>query len=149
MDAAFAKRLFEIENVTSIKWTSSDYFQMMMLKDITHGEMNIINGFDEMLLMGLCAGADGGIGTTYNYQLKNAKAVYNSFMSGDVKKAMEYQIKVSRTVAAFQKEPIIPASKAVLECMGYDVGNATFPMKRYTKEEKFIIYESLKPYLVL
>lgn len=60
MDAKFAKRLFEIDNVTSIKWTSSDFYQMMMLKNITHGEMEIINRFDEMLLMGLCSGADGG-----------------------------------------------------------------------------------------
>lgn len=32
MDAEFGKRLFEIDNVTSIKWTSSDFYQMSMLK---------------------------------------------------------------------------------------------------------------------
>lgn len=147
MDAKFGKRLFEIDNVTSIKWTSADFYQMLMLKDMTGGEMDIINGFDEMLLMGLCAGADGGIGTTYNYQLEHVKGVYEAFKAGDVKTAMEYQTKASRTVAAFNGEPIIPASKAVLECMGYDVGNATFPMKRYTEDEKRRIYEAVKPCL--
>lgn len=147
MDAKFAKRLFEIDNVTSIKWTSNDFYQMMMLKDITHGEMGIVNGFDEMLLMGLNAGADGGIGTTYNYQLEYVKGVYNAFSGGDKDKAMEYQTKVSETVSAFGGEPIIPASKAVLECMGYAVGNATFPMKRYTEEEKKKIYENVKIHL--
>lgn len=73
MDAPFGKRLFEIDNVTSIKWISSDFYQMMLLKELTNGEMDIINGCDEMLLMGLCAGADGGIGTTYNYQLPYVK----------------------------------------------------------------------------
>lgn len=147
MSAEFGKRLFEIDNVTSIKWTSSDFYQMMILKNITHGEMGIINGFDEMLLMGLCAGADGGIGTTYNYQLEYVKGVYNSFLSGNINKAMEYQTKVSETVAAFCGEPIIPASKAVLECMGYHVGNATFPMKRYSAEEQQKIYAGVKPHL--
>lgn len=147
MDAKFGKRLFEIDNVTSIKWTSSDFYQMMMLKELTHGEMGIINGFDEMLLMGLCAGADGGIGTTYNYQLEYVKGVYNSFISENIASAMQYQTKVAQTVAAFNGKPIIPASKAVLECMGYDVGNATFPMKRYSSEEKKKIYSDVKPCL--
>lgn len=149
MDAKFGKRLFEIENVNSIKWTSSDFYQMMILKEITNGEMEIINGFDEMLLMGLCAGADGGIGTTYNYQLKYVKGVYNSFLSGNIKQAMDYQTKVSKTVASFNGEPIIPASKAVLECMGYNVGNAAFPMKRYSVDERKKIYTAVKPYLPL
>ena len=147
IDARFGKRLFEIDNVTSIKWTSSDFYQMMLLKDITNGEMGIINGFDEMLLMGLCAGADGGIGTTYNYQLDYAKGVYKSFMQGNIKKAMNYQMKICKTVDAFNGEPIIPASKAILGCMGYNVGNATFPMKRYNKKEKQKTYETVKQYL--
>lgn len=147
MDAKFGKRLFEIDNVTSIKWTSTDFYQMMLLKEITNGEMNIINGYDEMLLSGLSAGADGGIGTTYNYQLKYIKEIYNSFIENNIDNAKKYQVKVAKTVNAFNGEPIIPASKAVLECMGYDVGNATFPMKQYTKEEKEKIYNSIQNYL--
>lgn len=147
MDAEFIKRLFEIDNITSIKWTSSDFYQMMILKEITNGEIEIINGFDEMLLMALCAGADGGIGTTYNYQLKYVRCVYESFLNGNIKKAMEYQMKVSKTVASFKGEPIIPASKAVLECMGYDVGNAAFPMKRYDEIEKQKIYMTVNQHL--
>lgn len=148
MDAPFGKRLFEIDNVTSIKWTSSDFYQMMLLKELTNGEMDIINGCDEMLLMGLCAGADGGIGTTYNYQLPYVKGVYDSFLAGDLKQAMAYQKKVALLVSAsFRQEPIIPAAKAILSCMGYDVGHATFPMKRYTAEEKQAIYAAVRPYL--
>lgn len=100
-----------------------------------------------MLLMGLCAGADGGIGTTYNYRLKNVKGVWEAFLKSDIKKAMEYQTKIARTVAAFNGELIIPVSKAVMECMGFDVGNATFPMKRYSNSEKKRIYECVKKYI--
>ena len=39
---------------------------------------------------------------------------------------------------------IIPAAKAVLEAQGYAVGNATFPMKRYSDEEKAIIVAQMK-----
>lgn len=142
-DADFAARVFEIDNVTAIKWTSSDYYGMLRLKDITHGEMNIINGPDEMLLMGLSAGADGGIGTTYNFQLPIIKGVYNSFVSGDMQKAHEYQQKADRIIYALLKNKTIPATKAVLEKMGFAVGNAAFPMKRYTDEQKAQIFEDV------
>lgn len=148
IDAKFGKRLFEIDNVTAIKWTSADFYQMMILKDLTRGEMNILNGFDEMLLMGLCAGADGGIGTTYNYQFENVNGVYRYFKEGNIKKAMEYQMKVSKTVESLNGEPVIPASKAIMECMGYNVGNATFPMKRYSEAEKQAIYTRTKSLLL-
>ena len=80
INADIAAKMFEIDNVTAIKWTSSDYYQMMRLKDITNGEMNIINGPDEMLLMGLSAGADGGIGTTYNFMFDIIRGIYDNFV---------------------------------------------------------------------
>lgn len=144
MNAKFAARVFEVDNITAIKWTSSDYFQMMELKRITNGEMNIINGPDEMLLMGLNAGADGGIGTTYNFMLPYYRAIYDNFVQGNIDVAREYQHKASRAVAELLKFVTIPATKVVLEEMGYAVGNATYPMKRYTELEKKHIVECLK-----
>ena len=136
MNAKFAARAFEIDNITAIKWTSSDFFQMMQLKQMTHGEMNIINGPDEMLLMGLNAGADGGIGTTYNFMLDIIKGIYNSFMARDIEKAQCEQARANRLIAKILNYELIPALKAVMEDMGFAVGNATFPMKRYSIEQK-------------
>lgn len=143
VNSKFAARTFEIDNVTSIKWTSQNYFQMMELKDFTHGEMNIINGCDETLLMGLNAGADGGIGTTYNFMLDLIKGVYDSYMAHKQDKACEYQEKVVKIVSALLQYSIIPATKVLMEAMGYKVGNAMFPMKRYSEEEKRNIVSSL------
>ena len=139
MNAKFAAKLFEIDNITAIKWTSSNFYQMNVLKDLTHGEMNIMNGADEMLLMGLSAGADGGIGSNYNFMLENIKGIYDSFVAGDIAKAQEMQTKVNRIVNVLLQHEIIPSTKVVLEKMGYEVGNASFPMKRYTEEEKEVM----------
>ena len=148
MNADFAARLFEIDNVTAIKWTSSDFYQLLRLKDITSGEMTVMNGSDEMLLSGLCAGADGGIGTTYNFQLKNIRGLYDAFRQADMEKARAFQRQAVRIIAAsFENEPIIPATKAILEQMGYAVGNAAFPMKRYTEKEKEEIFAKVSKYL--
>lgn len=144
INADIAAKMFEIDNVTAIKWTSSDYYQMMRLKDITNGEMNIINGPDEMLLMGLSAGADGGIGTTYNFMFDIIRGIYDNFMKGDLETAREYQTRAIRIISVLLSYKIIPAAKAVLEAQGYAVGNATFPMKRYSDAEKATIVEQMK-----
>ena len=135
-NANYAARLFEVDNITAIKWTSPNYAEVVRLKDITHGEMNIINGPDQMLLMGLSAGADGGIGTTYNFIFDYIKGVYDSFIKGDVKSALEYQKKTDRIIDVLHKYKTIPATKVILEKMGFAVGSCSFPMKRYTDEEK-------------
>lgn len=144
-DAQFAARLFKIDNVTAIKWTSSDYYGVMRLKDLTHGEMNIINGPDEMLLMGLNAGADGGIGTTYNFMLPTIKKIYNNFIDGNIKEAQKEQNLADRIIEVLiGKYKGIPATKVILEEMGFSVGNACFPMKRYSKEQKAEIIADMK-----
>ncbi len=136
MRADFAARLFTIDNVTAIKWTSSDYYGMNRLKDLTHGEMNIINGPDEMLLMGLSAGADGGIGSTYNVILPLIKGVYDSFRAGQLAAAQDFQTRADRIINVIIKYKVIPAIKAILDAQGIPVGNPVFPMKRISKAEQ-------------
>lgn len=144
INADFAARCFEVDNITAIKWTSSDYYGMMRLKDLTHGEMNIINGPDEMLLMGLTAGADGGIGTTYNFQIDRIKAIYRKFLAGDIEGARKEQIAADRVIFALLSYMGIPATKVILEEMGFAVGDATMPMKRYSETEKAEIIRKMK-----
>ena len=143
INARFAARTFEIDNVTGIKWTSSDYFGLNMLKQLTHGEMNIINGPDEMLLMGLNAGADGGIGSTYNVMYPRIKRIYESFKAGNTADAMEAQSAANKVIDVLLSYKVIPALKVVLEKEGIPVGNASFPQKRWSEEEKEVIWQKL------
>lgn len=144
INAEFAARAFEIDNITAIKWTSSNYFGMMRLKDLTRGEMNIINGPDEMLLMGLNAGADGGIGSTYNIMMPRIKSIYENFRSGNITAAHEAQMAADRVIDALLKHKVIPGCKIALEKMGIPVGECVFPMKRYTAEEKEELLSALR-----
>ena len=144
MNAKFAARAFKIDNITAIKWTSSDYYQMMQLKQMTHGEMNIINGPDEMLLMGLTAGADGGIGTTYNIMLDVIRGIYDSFVAHDLESAQREQARANQVISTLLNYQLIPAVKAVLEDMGFAVGNATFPMKQYSQDQKKAIATKIR-----
>lgn len=139
-----AKLFHEIDNVTSIKWTSSDYYGLMKLKQLTNGEINVMNGPDEMLLMGLTAGADGGIGATYNFMFPLFRGVYDNFKAGNLEMAKKYQDKVTQIITALRSFVTIPATKALLEEVGFEMGNATFPMKRYDSEQKKALVEAMR-----
>lgn len=140
MSAKLIARIFEIDNVTGVKWSSNNFYEMMKLKDLTHGEMNIINGPDELLVSGLAAGADAAIGSTYNVMLPQFIEIYNHMKNGEVAEATALQIKVNNVIGAMLKHELIPAVKHTVKLMGIDVGEATFPMKHYTEAE-IALYE--------
>ena len=135
-------RLFEIDNITGVKWTSSNYYEMISLRD-KFPEANILNGPDEMLICGLGAGADGGIGSTYNIIFPLINEVYQSFRSGNIDQAREAQKKADKIIRAILKHSVIPVVKAVLEERGFEVGNASFPMVKYTPEQRKQIMKDL------
>lgn len=144
MSAKLIARIFEIDNVTGVKWSSNNFFELMKLKDMTHGEMNIINGPDELLVTGLAAGADAGIGSTYNVMLPEFIKIYDYFKSGQMDKALATQMKVNRVIDALLKFEVIPSVKHALKMMGHDCGTATFPMKQYVGSEANALEAALK-----
>ena len=137
------ERLFAIDNITGVKWTSSNYYEMISLRD-KFPDATIFNGPDEMLVCGLGAGANGGIGSTYNIIFPLINEVYESFRDGNIEKAREAQKKADKIIRAILKYSVIPVVKLVLEERGYDVGNASFPMVSYTGRQRKQILADLK-----
>lgn len=135
LSADMVAKCFEVDNITGVKWTVNNFYELMKVKDITNGEMNIINGPDEMLIAGLAAGADAGIGTTYNVMLPEYLAIYKSFKEGNIEKAREIQLKVNRVVTAMLKHEVISSTKAMCTRMGFESGMATYPLKQMLDRE--------------
>jgi dihydrodipicolinate synthase/N-acetylneuraminate lyase len=73
-----------------------------------------MNGPDEMLLMGLTAGADGGIGATYNFMLPLFCQIYHHFVNGRLEDARQYQMKVTQLITALRAFSTIPAANAAV-----------------------------------
>ena len=129
MSAETVAKIFEIDNITGVKWTVNNYYEMMRLKDITNGEINIINGPDEMLISGLAAGADAGIGTTYNVMLPQYLKIYKYFTEGNVEEARKIQYKVNRIIKCMAKNEVISAVKSMCSLLGFSSGEATYPLR--------------------
>ena len=136
--------LFEIEHVDAIKWTNSNYFAVMELVVRTEGKINIVNGPDEMLLCGLAAGCDGGIGTTYNVMLPWFKEIYRLFKAGEIEAAQKLQHKVSHIIAVMLPYNALYATKAVLEAQGFDVCHSLYPKKDCDEATKKKLFSELR-----
>ena len=136
MSAEAVAEIFNgVANVTGVKWTVNNYCELMKLKRLTDGKINIINGPDEMLVEGLAAGADAGIGTTYNVMLPEYKKIYESFKSGDIKRAADIQRRINTVTEIIVRYGTIPATKYMCSLMGIEAGCAMQPLKRFTPEE--------------
>ncbi len=57
--------LVTLPGVGALKQTSGDLYQMEQIRR-AHPDLVLYNGYDEIFASGLLAGADGGIGSTYN-----------------------------------------------------------------------------------
>lgn len=136
-------RLFEIDNITGVKWTSSNYYELVKLRERCPNA-NIFNGPDEMLICGLSAGADGGIGSTYNIMYPTIRKIYDCFTAGDIAGTQTAQKKADKIINTILKYSVIPVCKLVLEECGIEVGNASFPMTTYSAEERAKILNDLK-----
>ena len=91
--------MIDNKKLMGVKHTSVNLFELERFKHMKR-PLTVFNGFDEMLIGGLSMGADGGIGSTYNFLQDDILAIYAAFKKGDLKKAMEVQEKVNRIIEA-------------------------------------------------
>lgn len=130
------KRVMELPHAIGLKWTYPDYFTLGKIKDIDGGNINVINGPDEMLVCGLAIGADAGIGTTYNLMPGLFVELYREFNAGNVTRAREIQHAINKVIDVLLKNNALPATKAAIRgLLGFNVGECTPPLKQYSHQE--------------
>ncbi len=139
------EKLMEIPGFIGMKYTNPNYYLMSRYKKIDGGNINIINGPDETLVLGLQMGADGGIGSTYNVMPRLYVKLYDAVQSGDYAGALRLQAKANDVIEIMLATGnVIGCCKAALEYMGYDVGDTNRPMKKLSADEKAAFIASLE-----
>ena len=138
-----AERLAKIPNVDGIKLTICDYYAFGKITAATGDRLNILNGPDETMICGLSVGADGAIGTSYNYMPETANGIYENFIKSDLKTALSYQRKLNSYIKLFANANIA-RWKASMRALGFDVGYTVFPAHEPTAEEYGKLLANLK-----
>lgn len=129
-----------------IKYTSNDFFMLEQCKT-NFPDKIIYNGFDEMFLAGISMGADGGIGSTYNFMANKFLKIQKLFKSNKIEEAQAVQKEANRIIAVLCKIGVMAAEKEILNQLGFDFGACRPPFKAVSPEEKAIIAKEIIPYI--
>ena len=129
-----------------IKYTSNDFFTMEQCK-ANFPQKIVYNGFDEMFLAGLSMGADGGIGSTYNFMADKFVSIKELFEAGQIGEAQEIQKEANKIITVLCKIGVMQAEKEVLNQLGFDFGICRHPFGEPSAEQKELIAKEIIPYI--
>lgn len=142
----FAEDFFKDERFIGIKHTSPDLYSLERFKKMER-EIVVYNGYDEMLLAGLSMGADGGIGSTYNFMAHKFIAIYQNFKAGKIDVAQAIQFEVNDITAQLIKYGVFNSEKEILTNLGIPMGECRkpfLPLSDEGKKQMKIIAEKIK-----
>ena len=143
--AAFAAFLTD-DRFAGVKYTATDYFLMEQIKT-AYPDKVIYNGYDETFLCGLSMGADGGIGSTYNFMADKYVRLKKLFEENKIAEAQAQQREINFIINLLVKHGVMPAEKEILNQLGLDFGTCRRPFTPVSEEGKRDIAEKILPLL--
>src|SRR5690606_28292007 len=108
--------LVTLPGVGALKQTSGDLFQMEQIHR-AHPELVLYNGYDEIFASGLLAGANGGIGSTYNIMGWRYMGIVRALAEGDIATAQRLQSECNKVIDLLIKVGVFRGLKTVLHYM--------------------------------
>ena len=123
--------------IPCMKFTDTDYFCLERLKEKS-GKF-LYSGSDERFISALAAGADGAIGTTFNFQVGKYLDIWTKFKAGDTEGALKVQKSANRVTEAVIQNGTIAASKFVTSLKGIPMGNAFKPFAELNDGQKKLL----------
>lgn len=128
--------LVTLPGVGALKQTSGDLYQMEQIRR-AHPDLVLYNGYDEIFASGLLAGADGGIGSTYNIMGWRYQGIVKALQEGDVAKAQHLQTECNKVIDLLIKTGVFRGLKTVLHYM--DVVSVPLCRKPFSPvDEKYL-----------
>lgn len=110
--------LCELPGVAGIKFTDANLYLMQRLRRRMSPDQVLYNGPDEMLALGLAMGADGGIGTTYNFMPCEILQIAAHVAAGKWAEAIALQKQVNDVIEILLSYPAWAATKQILFWQG-------------------------------
>ena len=136
----------EKDQFIGIKFTSNDFFTLEQVRAKFPDKL-IYNGYDEMFLAGFSMGADGGIGSTYNFMADKFVKIHQLFENNQIAEAQALQKETNRIITLLCQIGVMQAEKEVLNQLGIPFGNCRRPFGEPTQEQKHLIAKEIIPYI--
>ena len=101
------------------------------------------------MVAGLALGADGSIGSTFNFMYPHYHKIYTLFHGGKIEEARLAQVKANNIMEALCEAGLIPAIKDVLKRhMGIDVGLPRRPFRGLNPDQQAMLDQVLENNLI-
>ena len=113
-------------NIVGVKYTSRDLYTLERFKN-AHPELIVYNGHDEVMLYGLTAGADGGIGSTYNFMPEKYRNLVDLYNAGQIAEAQQVQHEINNFIPHLEKYGAMQIAKEILTLRGMPCGDCRGP----------------------
>lgn len=126
----------QIPNLAGIKFTHENLMDFAACVRWEGGRFDCLYGRDEMLLAGLAMGAEGAIGSTYNYAAPVYHRVIAAYTRGNLAAAQAEQARANAMIAVLIRYGgMPPAGKAFMKAIGLDCGMVRLPLRALTDEQ--------------
>jgi N-acetylneuraminate lyase len=123
---------FRIPNLRGLKFSHDDLVDLQGCVAAEKNAYDVLFGFDEGLLAGLCMGVRGAVGATYNFAGRHYLKLMRAFEAGDMATARAAQLDATEMVKTLASFGFLPASKAVMALIGVDCGPVRPPLRNLT-----------------
>ncbi|XES83859.1 N-acetylneuraminate lyase [Franconibacter pulveris] len=108
--------LVMLPGVRALKQTSGDLYQMEQIRR-AQPELVLYNGYDEIFASGILAGADGGIGSTYNVMGWRYQRIVRAIEAGEIAEAQRLQSDCNKVIDLLIKTGVFRGLKTLLHYM--------------------------------
>lgn len=139
-------QLLADDRILGIKHTSGDHMQLRQMKTAFPDKI-IFNGFDETFLAGLVMGADGAIGSNFNFMADKFVKIHALFRQGKLREAMLLQEQATKIITVIYRYGLSQSIKAILKAKGIDCGVCREPFGTLTPEDEKALMEQVLPML--
>ncbi|MFN6399552.1 MAG: dihydrodipicolinate synthase family protein [Planctomycetota bacterium] len=132
-----------IPNLVGLKFTNSDLASYLRCLQLQDGRWDLPWGIDEHLLGALATGAQGAVGSSYNFAAGIYHRVIQAFEAGDLAQARAQQLRSVQLIELLASYGYMGAAKATMEYLGVAVGPPRLPNGSLSDDQKQSLYQSL------
>ena len=138
--------VFRIPNFKGLKYSDPNFFELHQICEDFGKQYDIFFGCDELLIYGLLAGANGAVGSTYNYMCSTYRRIVDAYYNKNLTKARRLQSDVIAFVDSLhQYGGGVMAGKALMsQISGIDFGDCRMPLATLNGISKKEWFKELK-----
>lgn len=133
-----------VPTLLGIKFSNNNVTEMAACCAVANGRYTVLWGVDESLLAGLVAGADGGIGSSYNYATPLYHDVLASRDGAPMQRAQVAQERSRLLLGLLNGRGGLPAAKALMAAVGVDCGPTRLPLQAFDTQAREALITELE-----